>query len=219
VNAEEHARRLFSGTCDFVAGAAALEALPEYHLPEVAFVGRSNVGKSSLINALTNRKSLARVSHTPGRTRQINLFRLRDALMLADLPGYGFARVSKAEAAHWNALISAYLHTRKNLRRVMLLIDARRGLMDSDQQVMALLDKAAASYQLVLTKSDALKPAACDELRTGVSQSLAAHPAALADVLAASAETGAGIPELRTALGQLSAGDGCRNGGPAGSGV
>jgi GTP-binding protein len=204
VDADEKGRRLFSGECEFVAGATTLDALPESHLPEVAFVGRSNVGKSSLINALTNRKSLARVSHTPGRTRQINLFRLRDSLLLADLPGYGFARVSKAEAAHWNALITAYLNTRRNLRRVMVLIDTRRGLMESDEQAMALLDKAAAPYQLVLTKADALKPAACDHVRTGVSQALPAHPAALAEVLTTSAETAAGIPDLRTALASLS---------------
>jgi GTP-binding protein len=206
MNAEELARRLFGGECEFMAGATSLDALPPSHLPEVAFVGRSNVGKSSLINALTNRKSLARVSHTPGRTRQINLFRLRDALMLADLPGYGFARVSKAETARWNELITTYLLMRKNLRRVMLLIDCRRGLMDSDEQVMALLDKAAVPYRLVLTKSDALKAAVCDDVRAGVSQGLAAHPAALADVLSTSADTGAGIPHLRTALAQISAG-------------
>ena len=206
MHADEEARRLFSGACEFVAGAATLDALPVSQLPEVAFVGRSNVGKSSLINALVNRKHLARVSHTPGRTRQINLFRLRDALMLGDLPGYGFARVSKAEAAHWSALITAYLHTRKNLRRVMLLIDARRGLMESDRQVMALLDKAAVPYQPVLTKSDALKAAAREEILAAVSRTTAAHPAALADVLATSAQTGAGIPELRTALAQLSVG-------------
>jgi len=206
MNAEELARRLFGGECEFMAGATSLDALPPSHLPEVAFVGRSNVGKSSLINALTNRKSLARVSHTPGRTRQINLFRLRDSMMLADLPGYGFARVSKAEAARWNELITAYLLMRKNLRRVMLLVDARRGLMESDLQVMGLLDKAAVPYQPVLTKSDALKPAACDAVRAGVSRALTTHPAALADSLITSAETGAGIPVLRTALAKLSVG-------------
>jgi GTP-binding protein len=146
------------------------------------------------------------VSHTPGRTRQINLFRLREALMLADLPGYGFARVSKAEAARWNELITGYLRTRRNLRRVMLLIDARRGVMESDKQVMALLDEAAMAYQAVLTKSDALKPAAGEQVRAGVAQALAAHPAALPDVLATSAQTGAGIPALRQTLAQLSVG-------------
>jgi GTP-binding protein len=206
MNAEEQARRLFSGDCVFVAGAASLDALPESPQPEIAFVGRSNVGKSSLINALLNRKNLARVSHTPGRTRQINLFRVRDALMLADLPGYGFARVSKAEAARWNDLITGYLRTRRNLRRVMLLIDSRRGVMDSDEQVMALLDEAAMAYQAVLTKSDALKPATGEQVRAAVADTLAAHAAALPDVLATSAETGAGIPALRQTLAQLSVG-------------
>ena len=206
MNGEEQARRLFSGDCEFIAGAASLEALPDSPLPEIAFVGRSNVGKSSLINALLNRKTLARVSRTPGRTRQINLFRLRDALMLADLPGYGFARVSKAEAARWNELITGYLRTRRNLRRVMLLIDARRGVMESDEQVMALLDEAAMAYQAVLTKSDALKPAAGEHVRAAVAETLGAHPAALPDVLATSTETGAGIPALRQTLAQLSVG-------------
>jgi GTP-binding protein len=206
MNAEEQARRLFSGNCEFVAGAASLDVLPDSPLPEIAFVGRSNVGKSSLINALLNRKTLARVSRTPGRTRQINLFRLRDALILADLPGYGFARVSKAEAARWNELITGYLRTRRNLRRVMLLIDARRGVMESDEQVMALLDEAAMAYQAVLTKSDALKPAAGEHVRAAVAETLGAHPAALPDVFATSAETGAGIPALRQTLAQLSLG-------------
>jgi GTP-binding protein len=206
MNAEEQARRLFSGDCEFVAGAASLDALPDSSLPEIAFVGRSNVGKSSLINALLNRKNLARVSHTPGRTRQINLFRLRDVLMLADLPGYGFARVSKAEAARWNELITGYLRTRRNLRRVMLLIDARRGVMDSDEQVMALLDTAAIAYQAMLTKSDALKPAAGEQVRAAVAKILGSHPAALPDLLATSAETGTGIPALRQTLAQLSVG-------------
>jgi GTP-binding protein len=206
MDADEKARRLFSGECEFVAGAAMLDALPESHLPEVAFVGRSNVGKSSLINALLNRKNLARVSHTPGRTRQINLFRLRESLMLADLPGYGFARVSKAEAAHWNVLITTYLRTRKSLRRVVLLIDARRGVMESDSQVMTLLDDAAVTYQAVLTKSDALKATACEEVSAAVSRALANHPAARPDVTATSAETGAGLPALRQELAQLSVG-------------
>jgi len=199
-------RKLFSGPCEFIAGAAELDALPASQLPEVAFVGRSNVGKSSLINALTGRTSLARVSRTPGRTRQINLFRLGGALVLADLPGYGFARVSKAEAAHWNALITGYLHTRKTLRRVILLLDARRGIMTSDEKAMRLLDDAAVSYQLVLTKTDALKSAEMRSVMENVAEIAAVRPAALAGIVATSARASLGIPELRQSLAELAAG-------------
>ena len=199
-------RKLFGGPCEFIAGAAELDALPASQLPEVAFVGRSNVGKSSLINALTGRTGLARVSRTPGRTRQINLFRLGDALVLADLPGYGFARVSKAEAAHWNALITGYLHTRKTLRRVILLLDARRGIMTSDEEAMRLLDGAAVSYQLVLTKTDALKSAEMRSVMENVADIAAVHPAALAGIVATSARASLGIPELRQSLAELAAG-------------
>lgn len=201
----EFARKLFSGPCEFVAGAGTLDVLPSFDLPEIAFVGRSNAGKSSLINALVNRKALARVSHTPGRTRQINLFRVRDELLLADLPGYGFARVSKSEAAAWNSLITAYLHTRRNLRRVALLLDARRGIMDSDRQVMALLDGAGSSYQLVLTKADALNTPELITVRDAVADEAAAHPAALSEILATSAQSGLGMGELRLALAGLAA--------------
>src|SRR5215469_16984313 len=150
------ARKLFAGPCEFVWGTADANALPSPSLPEVAFVGRSNTGKSTLINALTNRRSLARVSHTPGRTREINFFRLGDALMLADLPGYGYARASKALADQWQRLIFAYLRGRPNLRRAIVLIDARRGVLATDLDVMALLDDAAVSFTLVLTKIDKL---------------------------------------------------------------
>jgi GTP-binding protein len=199
------ARKLFGGTCEFVAGAANFEALPDSQLPEVAVAGRSNAGKSSLINALTNRTALARVSRTPGRTRQINLFRLRDSLMLADLPGYGFARVSKAEAQSWNELIAAYLNARKNLRRVVLLLDARRGVMDSDREVMGLLDSAAVAYQIVLTKTDALKAAELEQVGERVAKEAQAHAAALPGVIATSAKEGLGIDTLRQALALLAA--------------
>jgi len=199
----EIARKLFTGPCDFIAGAASLHALPESHLPEVAFVGRSNVGKSSLINALVGHSGLARVSNTPGRTQQINLFRLRDRLMLADLPGYGFARVSKLESLAWNNLITDYLRSRRNLRRVTVLIDARRGLMENDDGVMTLLDVAAVAYQIVLTKADLLKPAECDRVIATASEAIKKHPAALSQVLATAAKSGVGIPELRLALAQL----------------
>src|SRR5580765_2473094 len=150
--AGEAARKLFAGPCEFVWGVQKTgDALPPGNLPEVAFIGRSNAGKSSLVNALTGRKTLARVSQTPGATRQINFFDLGGTLMLADLPGYGFAKVSKTEADSWQEMIFAYLRRRARLRRVLLLIDARRGVMDSDRQVMTLLDQAAVSYGLVLT--------------------------------------------------------------------
>jgi GTP-binding protein len=153
------ARKLFAGACEFVWGTGDINSLPPMSLPEIAFVGRSNAGKSSLINALTNRKTLARVSHTPGRTREINFFKLGDGLMLADLPGYGYAKASKTMAAQWQELIFAYLRGRASLRRVVLLIDARRGVGEQDEQVMTLLDEAAVSYSLVLTKIDKLTPA------------------------------------------------------------
>src|SRR5690348_2007558 len=148
-DAEEAARKLFAGPCDFVWGAATPQNFPPESLNEVAFVGRSNAGKSSLINALTNRKTLARVSHTPGRTREINFFKLGGGLMLVDLPGYGYAKASRAMAQQWQESIFAYLRGRASLRRVSLLIDARRGVGEQDEQVMKLLDDAAVSYGLV----------------------------------------------------------------------
>jgi GTP-binding protein len=202
----EQGRLLFARECIFVAGAATLDAIPPSRMPEIAFAGRSNVGKSSLINALTGQKTLARTSNTPGRTRQINLFRLGDRVMLADLPGYGYARVAKTESAAWNDLIRAYLHTRSGLRRVLLLIDARRGVMEVDAEVMTLMDGAAVSYQLVLTKADALKP---DELAASQAAVLAAagtHTAAHPEIIVTSADTGQGIAELRAALALLASG-------------
>ena len=199
----EAARKLFAGACDFVWGATSAENLPPEKLNEVAFVGRSNAGKSSLVNALTGRKSLARVSQTPGATRQINFFDLGGKLMLVDLPGYGFAKRSKAEADSWQEMIFAYLRRRSRLRRVLLLIDARRGVMDSDQQVMALLDQAAVSYGLVLTKADELKMSERDSARTAAGQEARKHTAALAEIQLTSALKGDGIPELRTHLASL----------------
>ena len=201
--AEEAARKLFAGPCDFVWGATSAENLPPEKLNEVAFVGRSNAGKSSLVNALTGRKSLARVSQTPGATRQINFFNLADRLMLVDLPGYGFAKRSKAESDSWQEMIFAYLRRRARLRRVALLVDARRGVMGSDVQVMELLDRAAVSYALVLTKADELKPA--DRVRAldaAVAESCK-HTAALAGVQMTSALVGDGIAGLRTHLAAL----------------
>jgi GTP-binding protein len=203
-DAEEAARKLFAGPCDFVWGAATPQNFPPESLNEVAFVGRSNAGKSSLINALTGRKSLARVSQTPGATRQINFFNLGGRLMLVDLPGYGFAKRSKSEAEQWQEMIFAYLANRARLRRVALLIDARRGVMDSDRQVMELLDKAAVSYGLVLTKADELKAAEQPKVLAAAAQEAARHTAALADVQLTSALNGDGIAALRTHLAALS---------------
>jgi len=202
--AEEAARKLFAGPCDFIWGATRADALPPEKLVEVAFVGRSNAGKSSLVNALTGRKSLARVSQTPGATRQINFFNLGDRLMLVDLPGYGFAKRSKTEAQAWQEMIFAYLRGRARLRRVALLIDARRGPMDTDIQVMDLLDRAAVSYGLVLTKIDELKAADRPRALAGAAAEAAKHTAALAQVQVTSALTSEGIPDLRTHLAALS---------------
>jgi GTP-binding protein len=200
---EEDARKLFAGPCDFVWGATSAENLPPERLNEIAFVGRSNAGKSSLVNALTGRKSLARVSQTPGATRQINFFNLGDRLMLVDLPGYGFAKRSKAEAEQWQEMIFSYLRRRARLRRVALLIDARRGVMDSDLQVMTLLDRTAVSYGLVLTKADELKASERASALDEAAMEAVRHTAALAEVQLTSALAGDGIAALRTHLAAL----------------
>ncbi len=202
----EAGRLLFAGQCTFMLGIKALTALPEPHLPELAFAGRSNVGKSSLINALTNRKTLARTSNTPGRTREINFFNLADRLVLVDLPGYGYARVSKAEAKVWSRLVLDYLRERTELRRVVVLIDARRGIMAADQQVMALFDEAAVSYQVVLTKADKIRPTDLGDILADVAQHLSKRVAAYPQILATSSVKGVGLPELRAALAALANG-------------
>ncbi|HTY69096.1 MAG TPA: ribosome biogenesis GTP-binding protein YihA/YsxC [Alphaproteobacteria bacterium] len=198
-------RRLFAGPCDFVAGAASPASLPAATAPEIAFAGRSNVGKSSLINALTGRKSLARVSRTPGRTQQINFFSLGGRLALADLPGYGFARAPKKRIAQWSDLIYRYLKGRSVLRRVLILVDSRHGLKDSDRALFDFLDEAAVSYQVVLTKIDALRGDDALARARAVASELAGHVAAYPDVSTTSAETGIGIPELRAALAAFAA--------------
>ena len=199
----EQGRRLFAGPCDFIAGVAALHQLPPAGLPEIAFAGRSNVGKSSLINALTGRKTLARVSHTPGRTQQLNFFDLGHRLILVDLPGYGFAQAAKAKVAAWTQLSRDYLRGRATLRRVCLLIDARHGLKPVDREAMDLLDEAAVSYQAVLTKADEPKPAALAETAAAVAAELARRRAAHPEVAASSAHAGIGIAELRAALAEF----------------
>ncbi len=201
----EYGRWLFAQDCVFVAGAAGAAQLPPPELPEVAFAGRSNVGKSSLVNALTGRKTLARISRTPGRTRQLNFFRLGGRMMLVDLPGYGYARASKTEIAGWTRLMRAYLRGRASLRRLHLLVDARHGLKESDGETMDLLDRAAVSYRLVLTKSDKVPPAELAARIAALAGELAPHPACHPEVLATSVRTGAGIPELRAAVAALAA--------------
>ena len=203
---EEAGRLLFARECAFVAGAARIDQLPGADAPEVAFAGRSNVGKSSLINALAGRAALARTSNTPGRTRQINFFALAgDRLRLVDLPGYGYARAAKSEIAAWTGLVDAYLRGRPNLRRAALLVDARRGLMPPDRRVMAALDRAAVAYQLVLTKADALTAAQLERRAAEAGAAAREHAAAHPAIVATSARRGAGIAALRAELAALAA--------------
>ncbi len=196
----EAGRLLFAQECRFVFGATGSSAMPAETLPEVAFVGRSNVGKSSLINALTGRRELARMSKTPGRTRQINFFDLGGRLMVVDLPGYGYAAASKTEIAQWTRLMQRYLQGRATLKRACLLIDSRHGILAADEPMMRLLDAAGLSYQVVLTKADKPRPAALAAVRDSVAAVLAKHGAAHPEILAVSAQKGLGIPALRAAL-------------------
>jgi GTP-binding protein len=196
-------RRLFAPEWRFVSAAGSIASLPSMRGDEIAFVGRSNVGKSSLINALTNRNGLARTSHTPGRTQELVFFAADDRLTLVDMPGYGYAAAPKAKVAAWTALIHAYLRGRANLKRVYVLVDARRGLTSADEEVLKTLDTAAVSYQIVLTKADEIRPgplAVCLEAATA---NLNKHPAAFPEVLTTSAHSSAGIPELRAAVARL----------------
>lgn len=194
---------LFRRPCTFVMGVVRIADLPPAAPTEVAFAGRSNVGKSSLVNALTGRKTLARTSNTPGRTREINFFALGEDLHLVDLPGYGYARAPKAQVLGWNRLIEDYLKGRPGLRRVFLLIDARHGIKANDETIMGLMDAAAVSYQAVLTKADKLKAGQLDKVVAHTATALAAHPAAYPHVLATSAIKGTGLPELRAAIAAL----------------
>ena len=201
----EAGRLLFAAECQFFFAAQRLDQLPPPALPEVAFAGRSNVGKSSLINALTGRKSLARASNTPGRTRQLNFFDLGGRLTLVDMPGYGYAQAAKEIKADWQGLMFNYLRGRTTLQRVVLLLDSRIELKASDAAVMELLDRAAVTYQIVLTKTDGIKPAALERKHAAIVALAAKHAAAFPQVRATSAETGAGIESLRATLAGLAA--------------
>ena len=196
-------RRLFNRDWQFVHAAASAESLPAMQGVEIAFAGRSNVGKSSLTNALSGRKALARISHTPGRTQQLIFFRADAPLTIVDMPGYGYAEAPKATVKAWTGLIHSYLRGRANLARVYLLIDGRHGLKAADTPVLDLLDEAAVSYAIVLTKADQVKPAALATLAAGVIAAIAKRPAAFPDIIATSSRTGDGVPELRAAIARL----------------
>ena len=196
----EAARILFAHETRFLMGAAAITGLPEPDLPEVAFAGRSNVGKSSLINAVVGRKGLARASNEPGRTREVNFFVLDEKLRLVDLPGYGFAKVSRDVTRKFQNLGRSYLRGRPNLKRAYLLIDARHGLKDVDGEALDAFDQAAVSYQIILTKSDKIKPAEVAKVVEATLKAIAKRPAAFPRVIASSSETGLGIPELRAEI-------------------
>jgi len=201
----EAGRKLFAGEWRFVAASGTLERLPPMEGVEIAFAGRSNVGKSSLVNALSGRKALARASHTPGRTQELIFFAGPPGLKIADMPGYGYAAVSKEKVKAWTKLIHAYLKGRANLARVYLLVDSRHGLKDTDEPVLDGLDEAAVSVQVVLTKADAVKAADLAERIAQTEAALAKHPAAFPEVIATSAREGTGMPELRAAIFRLMA--------------
>ena len=198
----ERARKLFAGPIEFLKSAPGLQFLPEADAPEIAFAGRSNVGKSSLLNALTNRKGLARTSNTPGRTQELNFFDVGEPLQLrlVDMPGYGFAEAPKDMVRRWRFLMNDYLRGRAVLKRALVLIDSRHGLKEVDREIMRMLDDAAISYHLVLTKSDKVKSAALGPLYEATMVEAAKHPAAHPAIFTTSSETGSGIAELRTAI-------------------
>jgi GTP-binding protein len=198
--AREIGRLLFAGPVDFVKGVVAMAGLPPGDRLEVCFAGRSNVGKSSLINALTGRKSLARASNTPGRTQEINFFALGEARYLVDLPGYGYAEAPVAIVAKWQALLKQYLAGRVNLRRAFVLVDARHGIKDVDEEILRLLDRSAVTFQVVLTKVDKISKAERDAVILQVMAALAGHVAAYPEIIVTSSEKGEGIETLRAVI-------------------
>lgn len=203
----EAGRRLFAGEWGFASAAGSLASLPPMRGPEVAFAGRSNVGKSSLINALTGRKALARTSNTPGRTQELIFFAPSEAaagkLVLVDMPGYGYAAAAKSKIGAWTDLIHEFLRGRAALTRVYLLVDARHGLMAADEDILRTLDQAAVSYQIVLTKADRVSTAELGGRRAAIALALSRRPAAFPEILVTSSESGAGIAELRAAIFRL----------------
>ncbi len=196
----ESARKLFAGPCDFLLGVAGLSQLPESNLSEIAFAGRSNVGKSSLVNALTGRNTLARTSNTPGRTQELNYFNLGDKIYMVDMPGYGYAKVSKDKIAAWTDLIFAYLRGRPTLRCVFILVDGRHGLKDSDIELMKMLDGAAVSYRIIFTKIDKVKREDSEKTTRKTLDIITKHAAAYPQILHTSSLKDIGIAELRAII-------------------
>ncbi|PCI55312.1 MAG: YihA family ribosome biogenesis GTP-binding protein [Alphaproteobacteria bacterium] len=203
-NQVETARKIFAGPCDFMLGVVGLAQLPDAELPEIAFAGRSNVGKSSLVNALTGRNTLARTSNTPGRTQELNYFNLGERLYMVDMPGYGYAKVSKEKIKAWTSLIFAYLRGRPTLRCVFILVDGRHGLKPTDIELMEMLDSSAVSYRIVLTKVDKVKTQDLEKTIAKILLTLKEHAAAYPKILYTSSIKGTGIPELRAVINSYS---------------
>ncbi len=201
--AAELGRKLFSGPVDFLKGVVAMDGLPDADRAEVCFAGRSNVGKSSLINALTNRKGLARASNTPGRTQEINFFELGEARYLVDLPGYGYANAPLAVVEKWQRLLKNYLSGRPNLRRAFVLIDSRHGIKPVDEEIMQLMNRSALTFQVVMTKADKIKDYERDRVLEQVRGKLAKHPAAFPELIMTSSEKGDGMATLRAVISSL----------------